>query len=572
MTYHVFKRMRTPLLALLAAYSIAILGMTLIPGVDDQGNPWRMSFFHAFYYVSFMATTIGFGEIPYAFSEAQRVWGIFCIYLTVIAWFYAIGAIINLVQDSGFRGAFIRDNFARSVRAIREPFYIICGYGDTGKELVRALCAREIRAVVVDSNQHQMHDLALTNHSLEVPGVCADVRVPKTLIDAGIQHHWCQGLVAMTDIDAVNLKVAITSKLLNPDMPVICRGEAPEYEENMASFGTDHIIDPFTTFSNRLALALDKPGLHLLNDWLSGVPGAPMEDPVYPPKGTWVVCGFGPFGKAMHASLTRRGIPVVTVEFDPDKTSSPPGTIQGIGADHATLRAAGIENAVGLVAGTQDDANNLSIVMTAVEMNPQLFVVIRQNRSMNTPLFSAVTANLVMQSSRILAREVRLLLTLPLLREFLILAQKRDNDWANGVSSRILGMMRTNVHPSSWSVSVDEERAPAIVDSIKRGNPVAIVDLMRSPANRDEFMPCMPLLLKRASGQTLLTPETELHLNPGDQVLFCGERGVRHRMGWSFANINALGYILTGDDSPDGWVFQKYHAWRAKRAMRQERV
>ena len=66
-TFLVLRRMRTPLLILLGAYTVTVLGLTLIPGVDDQGQPWRMDFFHAFYFISYMATTIGFGEIPYEF-------------------------------------------------------------------------------------------------------------------------------------------------------------------------------------------------------------------------------------------------------------------------------------------------------------------------------------------------------------------------------------------------------------------------------------------------------------------------------------------------------------------------
>ena len=70
--------------------------------------------------------------------------------------------------------------------------------------------------------------------------------------------------MALTNDDHVNLKIAITSKLLHRALPVICRGETQDYEANMASFGTDHIIDPFTTFADRLAMALDTPGLFLL--------------------------------------------------------------------------------------------------------------------------------------------------------------------------------------------------------------------------------------------------------------------------------------------------------------------
>ena len=68
------RQMRIPIIILIFGYSISILGMVIAPGTDDQGNPWHMSFFDAFYFVSFTATTIGFGELPYTFSNAQRTW------------------------------------------------------------------------------------------------------------------------------------------------------------------------------------------------------------------------------------------------------------------------------------------------------------------------------------------------------------------------------------------------------------------------------------------------------------------------------------------------------------------
>ena len=40
-----FRRMRMPLVVLISAYAVATVGFTLVPGMDDQGNPWRMSLF-----------------------------------------------------------------------------------------------------------------------------------------------------------------------------------------------------------------------------------------------------------------------------------------------------------------------------------------------------------------------------------------------------------------------------------------------------------------------------------------------------------------------------------------------
>ena len=112
----IFRRMRQPLLTLLVVYAVAILGLVLIPGQDADGNLWHMSIFHAFYFVSFMATTIGFGEIPYAFSDAQRLWVTCSLYATVIAWIYAIGTILALVQDRTFQEAIAETRFTRHIR------------------------------------------------------------------------------------------------------------------------------------------------------------------------------------------------------------------------------------------------------------------------------------------------------------------------------------------------------------------------------------------------------------------------------------------------------------------------
>jgi len=84
----------------------------LLPGYDDAdyavrvAKPWPtapMSFFHAFYFVSYTATTIGFGELPNAFSDAQRMWVTVSIYLSVVGWSYSIISLLALVQEKGFQ-------------------------------------------------------------------------------------------------------------------------------------------------------------------------------------------------------------------------------------------------------------------------------------------------------------------------------------------------------------------------------------------------------------------------------------------------------------------------------------
>ena len=62
----ILRRMRAPLIVLITIFAVSVLGLTLIPGQDAAGQPTRMGFFDAFYFMSYTATTIGYGEIPHA--------------------------------------------------------------------------------------------------------------------------------------------------------------------------------------------------------------------------------------------------------------------------------------------------------------------------------------------------------------------------------------------------------------------------------------------------------------------------------------------------------------------------
>lgn len=565
----IFRRMRQPLLTLVAVYAVAVLGLTLIPGRDADGNLWHMSIFHAFYFVSYMGTTIGFGEIPEAFSDAQRLWVTFAIYATVIAWIYAIGNVLTLVQDKAFQHALAEMKFARRVRRFTEPFYLIAGYGQTGSELVRALTSRDQHVVVVDIREDRVNGLKLENLPEAVPALQADARWPTHLREAGLEHPRCAGVVALTDNNEANLKIAITSKLLHPQITVICRADSHDVEANMASFGTDYIIDPFDAFALHLATALDSPGLYLLHEWLTGVAHSQLVEPVYPPTaGTWIVCGYGRFGKAVYERLRKQGLDVVVVEATPEKTGIPDkGVVVGRGTEAETLLQAGIGRAAGLVAGTDDDANNLSIIMTARDLNAKLFVVARQNHRDNQPLFDAVEADIVMHPSVIIANRIRVLLGTPMLYEFMQLAKSQDDEWACELISRLVAVISTTV-PDVWETPIDEESARAAYDWLKyRAGAVTIGDLMRAPDDRTRPMPVIPLMWHH-EGKRVLLPEPETRVRPGDRILWCGRHNVRRRMLWNLRSHHMLAFAVTGEVRSEGAVMRWFERQRRRPGRR----
>src|SRR5918997_6235743 len=219
----ILRRMRAPLIVLIVIFAVSVLGLTVIPGQDAEGRPYQMGFFDAFYVMSYTASTIGFGEIPYPFTYNQRMWVTISIYLTVVGWAYAIGSLLALVQERGFRQALALQHFTRKVERLREPFLIIAGYGRTGELLARSLDALGRRFVVVDRDDDRIDDLNLDSYHADVPGLAADAGDPGHLAVAGLDHPCCEAVAALSDDDEANLAVVMAAALLHPDVPVIAR-------------------------------------------------------------------------------------------------------------------------------------------------------------------------------------------------------------------------------------------------------------------------------------------------------------------------------------------------------------
>jgi voltage-gated potassium channel len=565
-TFLILRRMRAPLIAVIVSFAIAVAGMSLMPGIEVDGKTSYLSLFEAFYIISYTATTIGFGEVPHPFSTAQRLWMTLCIYMTVIPWFYAIGKIISLFQDSGLRQAFTTSRFAKQVHRLNEPFYIICGYGETGSLLLSALDSKNMRAVAIEILQERVNDLELEDYQFDIPVLCADAQLPEVLIKAGVRHPMCAGVAALTNDDHVNLAVAIAVKLINPSLMVLGRAENSETAANMASFGTDHIINPYTLFGEHLAMEVHALGTYLLHEWLTGVPGDSLPSPACPPIGKWVVCGYGRFGKSVVENLQREHITTAIIEADPELTGCE-NCIIGSGTEAKTLEEAGIKDALGIVAGTDNDINNLSIVMTAREMNPGLFVVIRKNRRYNEALFEQFNADITMQPSDIIAHECLAHMISPLLAQFLAMARNQTNAWANQLISQLVGVVGENV-PETWAITIDDHHAPAVDNLLSRGLPVTLDNLTHDPGNRKLKLELVPLLLLRGN-KPMLQPEPYTKLKRGDQILFCGHHSAKDALPLLLSNHKALSYIIDGYEVADSviwrWVSAKLKTGSSKK-------
>ena len=528
------RRLRGPLITLMAIFAITVLGLSLMPGVDAVDVPSHMTLFDAFYVMSYTATTIGFGELPHTFSTAQRLWMTFSIYLTVTGWAYSVGTVFALVQDTPFRRALTLQRFRRKVQRLREPFYLVVGYGQAGRSLSLSLDRSGQRLVIVDEDPARI-DIVTTDELVsDVPAITADPRNPAVLGLAGLGHPQLQGVLAMTDKDEMNLAVVMSAHLFRPDVVVITRCSQRANIERLDDFGPDAIINPFDRYGSYLVLALNRPVTYRLASWLLREPGSELPAPVQPrlARGRWVVVSDSDFGTEVARDLEGAGLDVTLVDPAPGVPD--------------------LTGVVGLVAGAEADTTNLSIAASARSNNPHIYLSVRQKSVHTSPLVRSLAPDSVFVATDIVASEALARVEAPRFWSFIEHVMDQDDDWSTRVLHELVDRVGTRT-PAASAVLLDAHMAPAVTRWLNLEHPLTLGALLSDPDDRDTPLAAFATELVR-DGTTTYAPDPATLLRPGDEVaLLVGESALTLLHG-TLSSDAAVEYLATGRDVPSTWV------------------
>ncbi len=528
------RRLRGPLVILLLLFAVDVIGLTLMPGTDADGQPHRLTVFDAFYFMSYTATTIGFGETPYSFSIAQRMWVTFAIYNSVVGWAYAIGVILRLVSDRAFLAAVARQRFARQVRLLREPFLIIAGYGHMGRSVAETLDAQGRRLVVVDLDDRVLDQLAGGRLSIDVPGIAGDARDPRTLALAGLTHPFCEGVLALTRHDAVNLAVVMSVKLLRPEVPVYARANTATVCATMRDFGALGVINPFDRYGDYLTLQLRRPETHRLVTWLlapSDTPLPPLRPT--PPAGPWVVAADDHFGADIAADLRCCVAGVDGVRGDDDLP------------DMARF--------VGLIAGTTDENRNLALAAHARLQNPDVFISIRAQTDAILPLLEAFAPDSVFSPGGLTVGEALARVITPDFWTFFQHAFDQDEAWSRALLDRFVARQGEGSPTSRRFLLTGPDAAGAV--AWLRRHPLPVGALLGDPADRDRPLALVPLILSRG-GRDQFLPGDDVELRVGDELVVAGRGAALDTVAQTLTHPATVQYLATGEIVPGTWLFR----------------
>ena len=546
----ILQRMRLPFTIIAITYAIAMIGLLIIPGIDDEGNTYHFSIFDAFYFITYTATTIGFGELPYAFTHAQKIWVSMSIYLTVLGWFYGIGTLVSLLQDKLFLSEIALARFKRSIKNIKEDFIIVLGYNETTSSIIKKLLLSKIRVVVIERDQQRADYLHLEGFIPTVPVLVRDIHQTTSLEFAGITSKHCKGIVSLLDDSTLNLRVALASKILNPSVRVAVKSTTFEETDNFLDVGADIIQNPFDIISKQLQMTLLAPSLFRLENWLYGIDT--LESKTFTiPNENIIICGYGRFGETIYNMFSQNNINPTIIESDEKiitkaQKNGIKNIVHGNAEDKHTLEEAQICTAKVIIIGTNNDTTNLSIVSTVKKLNKKTLIIARENELLDFSIFSHAKIDHIFLPSQILIHKTTNAMINPLSNIMVHLLSKKDEQWGKKLLSTLV--KNIDIDPITYELNITKEDTIEVYKYLKNTeNSLSINILISSRRDRNQKNNAFPLLIVRDKNNILL-PDLDFKLQINDKILFACDQNAKNDLEYITNNIYEFHYITTGEE------------------------
>ena len=541
--------MRMPTIVVILTYTISIVGLLLIDGIDDKGNVYKMSIFDAFYFITYTASTIGFGETPYEFTYPQKIWVTFCIYFTVIGWFYGVGSLVSLLQNKLLIEEIDKLKFKWQVNGIKRKFIIILGFNYVTNEILKKVLESDIRSVVIEEDENKANNLILENYTPTVPILVSDAKDQNSLIYAGIGNKNCQAVVSLFDDDELNLTVAVKSKLLNKKVALAVKSSSSNNTENLQDINVDIIVNIFEIIAKELKMVINAPHLLKLEKWLYKIDKLDARVPNIP-KGKYLICGYGRLGKHIYKVLKNEDIQLNFIEIDENKakhlTENEKALITFANADDKKVQImSDIRNTKAILAFTNNNTVNLSIIATAKKLNPDIITMAREDNANDFSIFANAGIDYLFIPSKIMLNKTINALLNPLSDMFISSFVNQHEIWAQKLTRKLIETIDTD--PYIIELTINKYESPQIYRELLNKTEIYMELFMTSLYNRSQKNNVIPLLLVR-NNEKFMLPEWNTKLQIEDKILFACDKNAKDDIEYIAQNAYEFRYALTGEE------------------------
>jgi voltage-gated potassium channel len=156
-----------------------------------------------------------------------------------------------------------------------------------------------------------------------------------------------------------------------------------------------------------------------------------MKNSIAGLSGHIIICGFGRNGREAARTLFENGKEFVVIEKSgrPTEDSATPVHyyLQEDATRDETLKQAGIDKAEALLATLPEDADNLFVVLTARELNPQLKIISRASQDTSVRKLKTAGANNVIMPDKLGGAQMATMVLSPDVKEFVDLLSTQSS-------------------------------------------------------------------------------------------------------------------------------------------------
>ena len=213
-------------------------------------------------------------------------------------------------------------------------------------------------------------------------------------------------------------------------------------------------------------------------------------------KNHYIVCGYGRIGKVLCRNLKSKPVDLVVIERNEELIPAMDADdiiyLSEDASEETTLVKAGIKRAKGVIAALATDIDNVYLILTARQLNPDLFIVARAGKQGSRSKLIAAGADKVESPYEIGAAAMAQRILRPTVTNFLDLAFSYQNS--------DIQMEEIPVGPTSSLANI----------------------MLKDTGIRQDFN-LIIIAIKKADDSMQFNPSFETMIRPGDTVIAVGE-------------------------------------------------
>ena len=211
----------------------------------------NVSFVDALYMTIITISTVGYGEVG-KMTEDAKIFSIFIIFggITIVG--YALGNLISIFVEGILNQAWKVKRMENKIEKL-ENHYIICGAGQTGKNVIKSFKEAGKSFVVIEKCEERYREL-LDEDLLVIHG---DSTHEEVLEKAKIYQSI--GLVSTVSTDADNLFIVLTAREMKQDLYIVSRAIEERSDYKLKKAGADATVSPNDIGGHRMAALAIKP-------------------------------------------------------------------------------------------------------------------------------------------------------------------------------------------------------------------------------------------------------------------------------------------------------------------------